>query len=325
VGCARSSQEGGKVTLLLAGYSAAREAFGEVIPAFQKHWYEKTGQNVVVKQSYSSSGAQSRAIAAGFPADVAALAVAGDIDRLVKEGLVQPDWKDQYGGMVTRSVVIFAVREGNPHGIKEWEDLAQKEIELLMPNPKTSGGAQWNILSAYGAALHGKVPGYPQNKKGGKAFLVDLLSKVTVMDKGARESIINFEFGAGDVAVTYESEALIGRAHGEKYEVVIPRSSVIVENPVAVVSANAKKHGVEEIAQGFVQFLYSEQAQRIFARSGFRPVNKVISQEVKNKFPPIADYWSVSSFGNWEKIMKNFFGPKGTYTLAIKEVRGLKK
>lgn len=308
-----------KVTLLLAGYGASRDAFKKVIPAFQKHWLEKTGQNVLVKQSYGSSGTQSRAIVAGFEADVAALAVEIDMDRLVEEKLITHDWKQHFAGMVTHSVVVFAVRQGNPFKIQQWDDLVAREIELLMPNPKTSGGAQWNVLSAYGAAIRGQVPDYPQNKA--EKLLVDLLEHVTVMDKGSRESIINFEFGAGDVAITYESEALVGRAHGQNYEVVVPQSSIIVENPVAVVDVNAKKHGVEVVAHGFVDFLFSQEAQQMFAQSGFRPIRPEVMNEYIDQFPFVSDLWTVSYLGGWEKIQSEFFGPKGIYTRAIKEVR----
>lgn len=319
-GCGSGSKKE-EVTLLLSGYSAARESFKEIIPLFQKEWFKRTGQNVTVKQSYASSGTQSRAIVAGFPADVAALAVELDIDRLVREGLVAADWKKRNGGMISHSAVVFAVREGNPHGIRQWEDLVTKEIELLMPNPKTSGGAQWTVLSAYGAAYKGKVRGYAGDAAGGKELLADLISKVTVMDKGARESIINFEFGAGDAAVTYESEVLLGQLHGQKYEYVVPRSSVVIENPVAVVNANAKKHGVEEVAEAFVDFLFTNEAQRIFAETGLRPVRPEVMAEFAQKFPFISDYWPVQMLGEWEELSKQFFGAEGIYTKAVEEVR----
>ncbi len=319
-GCGSSKNEDEKV-LLFAGYSAAREAFKKVIPVFEVDWFEKTGQRVQVKQSYSSSGTQSRAIVAGFEADVAALAVEVDIERLVQEKLVLNKWKKNWGGMVTKSAVVFVVRQGNPLEIKQWSDLLNEGVELLMPNPKTSGGAQWNVLSAYGAALKGKVSGYATTSEGGKDFLKDLIAQVTVMDKGARESIINYEFGAGNVAVTYESEALVGREKGETYEVVVPSSSVIVENPVAVVDVYADKHGVRSIADGFVQFLFSEKAQRLFAETGFRPVRPEVENEFKNQFPFIPDYWQISYLGSWDKVMKGFFGTNGVYTLAVEEVR----
>jgi len=324
-GCKVSSEKEEKVTLLFAGYGAARDAFKKVIPLFQKEWLEQTGQSVQIKQSYASSGTQSRAIVAGFQADVAALAVEVDIERLVREGLITHEWKRNFGGMVTHSAVVFAVREGNPQQIKQWGDLVSKDIELLMPNPKTSGGAQWNILSAYGAAIKGKVSGYPPSKEGGRDFLVDLLQKVTVMDKGARESILNFEFGAGDVALTYESEALTGIAHGQRYEVVIPQTSIVVENPVAVVDVVAKKHGVLEVAEAFVEFLFTKEAQQIFAQSGFRSVNPQVLNETIKGYPFISDYWKVDTLGGWDKITENFFGPKGIYALALEEVRQSQK
>jgi len=187
------------------------------------------------------------------------------------------------------------------------------------------GGAQWNILSAYGAATKGKVAGYPPTEEGGRDFLIDLLQKVTVMDKGARESIINFEFGAGDVALTYESEALTGIAHGQRYEVVIPQSTILVENPVAVVDVVAKKHGVTQVAEAFVDFLFTKEAQHIFAQSGFRSVNPQVLNETIKGYPFISDYWKVDALGGWDNIEENFFGPKGIYALALEAVRQLQR
>lgn len=320
VGCGSFTNKNEKV-LLFASYSAAREVFKKIIPEFEKEWFEKTGERVVVKQSFASSGTQSRAIVAGFEADIAALAIEPDMERLVQEGLITHPWKDFYGGMISHSVVVFAVRKGNPLGVKQWADLLNPKVELLMPNPKTSGGAQWNVLSAYGSVLKGAVSGVATTPEGGKQFLMNLIQRITVMDKGARESIINFEFGAGNVAVTYESEALGGIEKGQEYEIVFPRSSVIVENPVAVVDKYAKKHGVEKEANAFVQFLFSKKAQQIFAQTGFRPILPEVANEYQEKFPFVSDFWPLSYLGSWDKVMLDFFSPQGIYTQAVEEIR----
>ena len=187
---------------------------------FQKYWKDKTGQTVTFEESYQGSGAQSRAVVEGFEADIVALSLEADVIRIEKAGLITHDWRSEpFGGMVSTSVVAFAVHEGNPKNIKDWADLTQENLEILTPNPKTSGGAMWNILALYGAAKRGKVAGYTADDEGAQKFLLDVLNNVTVMDKGARESITNFEKGIGDVAITYENEVLVGRQAGHDLRV----------------------------------------------------------------------------------------------------------
>src|SRR5512134_3811289 len=194
-----SSEEaaaGGEVKLILAGYTTAREAYAEILPLFQQKWKEQTGQTVTFEESYQGSGAQSRAVAEGFEADVVALSLEADVIRLEDAGLITHDWRSKpFGGMVSTSVVSFAVREGNPKNIQDWADLTQPELEILTPNPKTSGGAMWNILGLYGAAERGHVEGYIGDEAGARDFLLNVLQHVTVMDKSARDSIVNFEKG----------------------------------------------------------------------------------------------------------------------------------
>src|SRR6266540_25984 len=218
----------GAVKLTLGAYTTPREAYGEVIPLFQKYWKEKTGQTVTFEESYQGSGAQSRAVVEGFEADVVALSLEADITRIEKAGLITHDWRTEpHGGMVSTSVVAFAVRQGNPKNIKDWADLAQPDLEVLTPNPKTSGGAMWNILALYGAALRGQVKGVAANDEAAATeFLKSVLKNVTVFDKGARESITNFEAGTGDVAITYEKELLVGQQSGQDYELVIRKYKI---------------------------------------------------------------------------------------------------
>ena len=220
---------GGAVTLTLGAYTTPREAYAKLIPVFKQQWKQQTGQDLTFQESYQGSGAQSRAIVEGFEADIAALSLEADIDRIAKAGLITHDWKSgPYKGMVSDSVVAFAVRQGNPKGIHDWADLAKPGLQILTPNPKTSGGAQWNILALYGAAKRGAVAGVPKDDDAAAtAFLKAVLKNVTVMDKGARESITNFEKGVGDVAITYENEVLVGRQNGQDYELVIPRSTIL--------------------------------------------------------------------------------------------------
>ena len=311
-----------EVTLVVGAYTAPREALKKMIPLFQADWEKKSGEKVVFKESYLGSGAQSRAIAEGFEADVAILSMEPDITRLVEKGLVTHDWKARaVGGMISRSVVAFAVRSGNPKKVSDWKNLATQKVEILTPNPKMSGGAQWNLLAAYGGALRGKIEGYEGSEAGARKFLADLLRHVTVLDKGARESIINYENGNGDVAISYESEILIGREHGGEYELVVPPSTLLIENPAAVVDSSVEKHGTRAVAEAFLAFLTSEPAQKIFAQSGYRPVDDGVAKVFEKKFAPVEDLWTIDFLGDWKTIQTQFFSAGGLYEQVSEEVQ----
>src|SRR5512134_1739833 len=262
---------GGEVKLILAAYTTPREAYRELIPIFQQKWKEQTGQTVTFEESYQGSGAQSRAVAEGFEADIVALSLEADVIRLEGAGLITHDWRSEpFGGIVSTSVVAFAVREGNPKNIQGWADLAQPDLEILTPNPKTSGGAMWNILALYGAAQRGHVTGFSGDDAGAQDFLLAVLQNVTVMDKSARDSIVNFEKGVGYLAITYENEVLVGRQAGQTYDLVLPSSTIQIDNPVAVVDTYVDKHGTRAVAEAFVDFLFTPEAQQIFAKHGLR-------------------------------------------------------
>lgn len=225
--------------------------------------------------------------------------------------------------MVSSSVVVFAVRKGNPKGIKDWADLAQPGLEILTPDPKTSGGAQWNILSLYGAAKRGFVDGVAKDDDAAATeFLKSVLKNVIVFDKGARESITNFEKGVGDVAITYENEALVGKASGQDYEFVIPRSSILIENPVALIDTYVDKHGNRKLVEAFVAFLFTPEAQRVFAETGgLRSLDKTVADATKANYPPLEDQFQISYFGGWKEATPNYFGDNGVYTKAIAEIQ----
>lgn len=327
--------ESGDITLILGAYSTPREAYGEIIPLFQKFWLDKTGRKVVFQESYDGSGAQSRAIAGGFEADIAALSLEGDITRLVDAKLITHDWKaNDHKGIVSASVVVFAVREGNPKKIADWVDLTQANLEILMPDPATSGGAQWNLLAALGAVERGKVTGYDSSEEGALKFLGDFFKNVSVLDKDARTSILNYEKGVGDVAITYENEIVSGRLAGATYVPVYPTSTILVENPIAVVDAYVDKHGTREAAEGFVNFLWSPEAQAVFARHGYRPpLNRAApsaataqtpTAEVSQagQFPAIQDLFTIDYLGGWAKAGPEFFGKDGKATKVIAQVKG---
>jgi sulfate transport system substrate-binding protein len=262
--------------------------------------------------------------------------------------LVVPEWKNNaYGGMVSTSVAIFIVRPGNPKGITDWADLTQDGVEVLTPDPATSGGAQWNVMAAYGAAFRGFVEGYEAGEAGAAQFLADLFTNVSVLDSGARESFLNFERGIGDVAITYENEYIAGVLVGSEIEAVYPSSTILIENPVAVVDTYVDAHGTREVAEAFVEFLYTPEAQAIFASQGYRPPVLVESADAAATeeagateeaaaaateeaaveegvivFPEIGDLFTIADFGGWAEVGPAYFGEEGIYTRMIAEVKG---
>ncbi len=314
----------GEVKLILGAYTTPREAYGEIIPLFQSYWKEKTGQTVTFEESYQGSGAQSRAVVEGFEADIIALSLEADITRIEKAGLITNDWRGKpFGGMVSTSAVAFAVRQGNPKNIHDWADLAQPDLEVLTPNPKTSGGAMWNILALYGAAKRGHVAGYTADDKGAQDFLLAVLKNVTVMDKGARESITNFEKGIGDVAITYENEVLVGRQAGLNYDLVLPSSTIRIDNPVAVVDTYVDKHGTRDVAEAFVDFLFTKPAQEVFAKYGLRSPDAEVAKATAASYPPIQDLFTIDEFGGWKEATPTFFGDNGIFYNVFGQVQGI--
>lgn len=325
-GCGGGGGGGGanaqKVTLILGAYTTPREAYGKaIIPAFQKYWKEKTGREVVFQESYQGSGAQSRAIIGGFEADIAALSLEGDVDKIAEAGLITHDYKaGPTRGMVSTSVVVIAVRQGNPKGVKDWPDLARPGLNILTPDPKTSGGAQWNINAIYGAALRGYAGVPKDDPAAAQNFLRDVFRNVSILDKGARESITNYEKGVGDVAITYENEVLVGRQGGQTYDYVVPRSTILIENPVALIDKNVDKHGVREAAEAFIKFLSDKEAQRAYAKYGLRPVDPEVAKEVQSQYPAVEDLWKIDFLGGWAKVGKDIYGPQGVYTKVYEEL-----
>lgn len=293
-GGADSSSEDGKTKLTLVAFSAPREAYAEIISAFQE---TATGQGVELDQSYGSSGEQSRAVEAGLPADVVHFSLEPDVTRLVEAGLVDPGWSASgRGGVLVHSVVVFAVRRGNPKGIRGWDDLVRDDVKLLTPNPFTSGGARWNLMAAFGAKVrHGA------SEQEGLEFLRKLLANVSVQDKSARESLQTFIGGKGDVLLAYESEAILAQRNGEQLDYVVPDQTILIEMPVAVVGGG----GQAERALELVDFLFSPAAQRIFAQWGYRPVNPQAAAEVDYAQP--ADLFTIGDLGGWAQVQERFF------------------
>jgi len=343
------AQDEGPIVLTFAAYTVPREAYGDIIPLFQTFYQGETGRQVIFQESYLASGAQSRAVAGGFEADVVALSLENDVKRLVNADLITHNWQDNpYNGFVSTSVVILVTRPGNPFGIEDWDDLAQEGLEVVTPDPATSGGAQWNVLGAYGAALRGQVEGYEGSLDGGDQFLRDLFTNVSVMDISGRESYLTFESGVGDVAITYENEYYASLAAGGEGEIVYPTSTILIENPVAVVDTYADAHGPDNraAAEAFVNFLYTPEVQAIFAERGFRaPVeipegvdtsvhtvetsDAITAQATAQitalndeRFPAIENLYTADQFGGWAEIGSTIFGDEGSFTALIAEVKG---
>ena len=292
-----ASNGGGGGNLTLVAYSTPEEAYKELIPAFNK---TPEGKGVGFDQSYASSGEQSRAVEGGLPADVVEFSLEPDITRLVDAGLVDKDWnQNEHKGFVTDSVVVFMVRKGNPKNIRTWDDLIKDDVEVLEPNPFTSGGAKWNIMADYGAQLEqGKSPEQARD------YIAKLFEHVPVLDKSARESLQTFSSGKGDVLLGYENEAILAQQEGEELDYIVPDQTILIENPIATVNESKKP----QTAQSFVDFLYTPEAQKIFVSKGYRPVVEGVPGG--DDFPTPPGLFEIGKFGGWGKVNDEFFDPE---------------
>jgi sulfate/thiosulfate-binding protein len=295
--------------LTLVAYSTPKDAYAALIPAFQK---TPAGQGVSFAQSYGASGEQSRAVAAGLGADIVAFSLEPDITLLVQKHLVSPTWKkNAYHGMVTRSVVVFVVRNGNPKKIRSWNDLLKPGVQVITPNPFTSGGARWNVMAAYGGALRsGKTP------KQAVDYLGKLWKHVIAQPTSAREGLSAFLSGRGDVFLAYENEAIFAQQKNQPVQFVIPKATILIENPIAVTSTSKNKAA----ANAFLKFLWTTPAQRIFAQNGYRPVVKAAARGFN--FPVRPQLFTIKYIGGWAKVEKKFFDPKNGVMAKIQGSSG---
>jgi sulfate/thiosulfate-binding protein len=314
-GCGSSGGSGGtgsggsspKVKLSLVAYSTPQAAYEKIIKAFQS---TPAGKNISFTQSYGASGDQSRAVAAGLPADIVEFSLAPDMDRLVKVSLVDASWAQgqyggatsavagQYKGNVTDSVVVIATRKGNPKHIMDWPDLVKPGVEVITPNPFTSGGARWNVMAAYGGTV-------AEGKGDAEAtsYLQELFKKhVPVQDDSARKSLQTFTGGKGDALLSYENDAIFAQQKGQALDYTVPDNTILIENPVAVTKNS--KHPAE--AQAFIDFLFSDTAQKIFSDSGYRPV---VTADATKQFPQPSGLFQITKFGGWNDVTKKFFDP----------------
>ncbi|MBN8440705.1 MAG: sulfate ABC transporter substrate-binding protein [Thauera sp.] len=304
-----------QTTLLNVSYDPTRELYQEYNPEFAKYWKGKTGESVTIKQSHGGAGKQARAVIDGLEADVVTLALAYDIDAIAEQtGKIPADWQKRlaHNSSPYTSTIVFLVRKGNPKGIKDWGDLVKPGVEVVTPNPKTSGGARWNYLAAYGYAL--KQPG--GNDAKAREFVGELLKHVPVLDSGARGSTNTFvQRGIGDVLLAWENEAFlsVNELGPDKFEIVVPSVSILAEPPVTVVDGVAKKRGTEKVAQAYLEYLYSPVGQKLAAKHYYRPIKPELA-DAKDvaRFPKVKTF-TIEELGGWQKVQKAHFGDGGVF------------
>jgi sulfate/thiosulfate transport system substrate-binding protein len=295
------------VTLLNVSYDPTRELYSEFNAAFVKHWKAQTGQDVTIKQSHGGSGKQARSVIDGIDADVVTLALAGDIDALYKNGgLIPQDWQKRlpHNSSPYTSTIVLVVRQGNPKGIKDWDDLVKPGISVITPNPKTSGGARWNYLAAWEFA---------KRKHGGevkaKEFVKKLYENVPVLDTGARGSSVTFaQRNQGDVFISWENEAhLLEKEFGNKVDIVYPSISILAEPPVTVVDKNVERKGTRKVAEAYLNYLYTDEGQDIAGKNFYRPISAKAQAKYVKQLPKLNLFTLESAFGNWDKVGKEHF------------------
>lgn len=298
--------------LLLVSYAVTKGAYDRILPRFAANWKSKTGQELKILTSYGGSGTQARAIIDGLEADVATLALSADVLKLQQGGLIQPGWEQELpsDSIITNSTVAFLTRPGNPKGIRSWKDLDNKDVEVVTANPKTSGGARWNFLGLWGSIT--QVGGSQQEAE---AYVTSVFRNVENLPRDAREASDAFlKRGKGDVLLNYENEAILATRIGDlKSPFIVPELNIRIEGPVAVVDKNVDRKGTRKAAEALSSYLFSEEAQQVFAEEGFRPTNPTVWARVKDRFAPVKQFFSVKDFGGWDAVNKTFFDNGGLW------------
>jgi len=309
------------LSILNVSYDPTRELYAEFNGAFAKYWKDKTGDTVAFQQSHGGSGKQSRAIIDGLEADVATLALAYDIDAIYEKGdtgllgghLIPKDWQSRlpHNSSPYTSTIVLLVRKGNPKGIKDWDDVVKPGVQVITPNPKTGGGARWNFLAAWAYAL--QKNGGDQEKA--KEFVTQLYKNVAVLDPSARASLVTFsQRGLGDVLIAWENEAYLAKKQFPgAYEIVTPSLSILAEPPVTVVDGYAKKHGTEEVAKAYLEYLYSDVGQDIIGKNYYRPISEKAAAKYRSQYLPVKLVTIDDVFGGWQKAQKTFFADRAIF------------
>ena len=306
---------GKEITLLNVSYDPTRELYQDFNTAFARHWQEKTGDKVTIKQSHGGSGKQARAVIDGLEADVVTLALAYDVDALCERGkLIPPDWQKRLpnNSAPYTSTIVFVVRKGNPKGIKDWDDLVKPGVSVITPNPKTSGGARWNYLAAWGYAL--KKFGGDEAKA--RDFVARLFKNVPILDTGARGATTTFvQRGIGDVLIAWENEALLTlKESGQgEFELVVPSLSILAEPPVTWVDKVVNRRGTRAVAQAYLEYLYSPEGQEIAAKHYYRPRLEAVGKKYAATFPKVSLFTIDEMFGGWQKAQKTHFNEGGVF------------
>jgi sulfate transport system substrate-binding protein len=304
-----------KVTLLNVSYDPTRELYKDINGAFAREWKRRTGQEVEIKQSHGGSGAQARAVIDGLEADVVTLGLAYDIDEIAQRGKTLPaDWQKKlpHNSTPFASTIAFVVRKGNPKHIRDWNDLVREDVQVITPNPKTSGGARWNYLAAWGYALQRNKG----SEKAARDFISRLFKNVPVLDAGARGATTTFtERGIGDVLIAWENEALLATKQlgPDKYDIIVPSVSILAEPPVAVNETVAAKHGTTRVARAYLEYLYTDSAQAIAAKNFFRPTGPRSLAKFGGNFPKVPQFTIDELFGGWAKAQKTHFADGGVF------------
>jgi len=298
--------------LTLVAYSIPEVAYRKIIPAFQAYWKNKTGENVKFTESYGGSGAQARAVSDGLEADVVHLAMEPDVNKIAKAGLIKEGWQERTKGkgIPTTSLIVLGVRPGNPKGIADWADVSRAGVGVITPDPKTSGGAKWNLLASYGSvSLNGGTGKQAEDQ------VLGLYKNAVVLDKSARDASNTFlKKGLGDVALLWESDANIGKAEGGTFDIVIPKSTILAETAATVVDETVDKKGTRDVAEAFVDFLFGTEAQKAFAETGLRPVDPDVLAQYADKYPqPAGKLFTIADFGGWKQANAAFFDDGALY------------
>jgi len=315
-----AAAQAANVTLLNVSYDPTRELYKDINAAFSAQWKVKTGDNVIINQSHGGSGAQSRAVIDGLDADVVTLALAYDIDAISqKAGLLPANWQKRLPENSTpyTSTIVFLVRKGNPWKIKDWNDLIRPGVQVIASNPKTSGGARWAYLAAWGQALRASGG----NAEKAKAYVRELYKHVPVLDTGARGSTTTFvQRGIGDVLLSWENEAHLALKEqgGEKFQIVYPSTSILAEPPVSVIDKNVDRHKTRQVAEAYLQFLYTKEAQEIEAKDFYRPRDNAILAAHGSVFPNIPLFTIDETFGGWQKAQATHFADGGVFDQIYK-------